>query len=164
MLSRFPDAKRAEKGLTYLSVVLGEVPVKITGFGLPFANAKDAEIEGWVNENKPILNGPTLLDVLTRGEFELVVAAPMVESQKNFDEDRLPPPFSYPYGTEQSWDVARYKEMIRDNKGHQFAATFGYDTDNDHMTVVTQLNVQDVVWLDDEAKAVSSRYFILQLC
>ncbi|KAL6796115.1 hypothetical protein GGI42DRAFT_356725 [Trichoderma sp. SZMC 28013] len=59
----------AKGGLAVIRVSLtDEARVTITGFGMLFANA-DTQVEGWVNENKPIINNLTLLDVLHQEEF-----------------------------------------------------------------------------------------------
>ncbi|KAM6477166.1 hypothetical protein HDV62DRAFT_395395 [Trichoderma sp. SZMC 28011] len=45
---RFPNAKGREKGLTVIRVSLAdEACVTFSGFGMPFANADDAQVEGW---------------------------------------------------------------------------------------------------------------------
>jgi hypothetical protein len=97
--------------------------VKVEGFGLPFANPQDPEIEGWINDDKPLVDAITLLDFLQAGEFYLIVAQPCRDLQKEWDESRLPPPFRYPYGTEHSWHES-YEALLSANKGQQFRPTF----------------------------------------
>lgn len=125
VLDRFPNAKRREKGLTVIHVSLAdEACVTVSGFGIPFANADDAQVEGWVNQNEPIINNLTLLDVITRKTFYVVVDQPVEVARNKFAVDRLPPPFLYPYGTDQQWDVAKFKDLIRANKGQHFEAAY----------------------------------------
>jgi hypothetical protein len=116
MLGRFPQAKGAEKGLSLLTVHLQEgARVTVDGFGMPF-NSVDAELNAWVKDNKPIVDDITLLDVLEQENFSFIVAIPAQDTEKHWDEGRLPPPFSYPYGTEHSWDLSRYEGLLREHK------------------------------------------------
>lgn len=159
VFDRFPNAKK-QKGLTVIRVSLtDDARVTITGFGTPFANADDAQVEGWVNQNKPIINNLTLLDVLHRKTFYFVVSLDVDVASKRFSVDRLPPPIVYPYGTDQEWDVAKFKNLIRANKGHQFKAAHSHSNDIHHMTAVNQSNVQDVMWLDDAAIEIAATKF-----
>lgn len=110
------DVKRASPSFGLAST--------ITGFGMPFANAENAQVEGWVNENKPIINNLTLLDVLQQRIFYIVIDYPLTYAQNKLSEDLLLPPFSYPYGTEQRWNVENFKDLIKTNKGRQFEAAY----------------------------------------
>ena len=38
--------------------------VSVEGFGMPFKNPEDPEVEGWICSNAPIVQGITLLDFL----------------------------------------------------------------------------------------------------
>lgn len=125
VFDRFPNAQGREKGLTVIRVSLAdEACVTVSGFGMPFANADDAQVEGWVNQNEPIINNLTLLDVITRKTFYVVVRRPVEAARNQFAVDRLPPPSLYPYGTDQQWDVVKFKDLIKANKGHQFGTAF----------------------------------------
>lgn len=117
LLARFPNAKAAQKGLGLVTVHLrDDAEVTIDGFGIPFANPSDAELEGWVNDNKAIADGHTLLDILQQRKFFFLVAYPCREIGKKWVEDLLPPPLSYPYGTEHDWNVPRFKRLLQENK------------------------------------------------
>jgi len=72
----------------------------VHGFGLPFANPEDSEVDGWVNKNAPIVPGLTLLDLLRQTEFHFVVFGPTAAVKRRWNEQVLYPPFSYPYGTD----------------------------------------------------------------
>ncbi|UKZ82049.1 hypothetical protein TrVFT333_009832 [Trichoderma virens FT-333] len=123
ILDRFPGAKSSKKGLTSLRVCLkDETCVTVTGFGLPFVNVEDAEVEGWVNDNKPIVDNYTVLDVLKQRSFFIVIDYPVQYTKNKLSEDLWSPPFSYPYGTEQRWDIDKFKDLIKAIKGDQFAA------------------------------------------
>lgn len=124
MVDRFPGAKNREKGLSILEVDLKDAHATITGFGVPFANAEDAELEGWVNDSKPIVDSHTLLDVLKQRKFWIIIDMPAMHAGHKFREASLPPPFSYPYGSNQDWDVDNFKDLIKANKGYQFATAY----------------------------------------
>ncbi|KAL6861020.1 hypothetical protein J3F83DRAFT_767824 [Trichoderma novae-zelandiae] len=159
VFDRFPDAKRREKGLTVIRISLAdEARVTVTGFGMPFANADDAQVAGWINENKPIAGDSALLGFLRQRIFFVTVPLPVHVASKIFSADRLLP-FAYPYGTVQDWDVSRFKDLIKANKGQQFDAAYSHDDDNHHMTAVNQSNVQDVMWLDDAAIEIAATKF-----
>ena len=103
-------------------------PVTVDGFGVPFANRNDPELEGWVNENKPMVDGITLLDVLRQESFYFVIAQPLAEAQKDWDHATLPPPFSYPYGTRHEWDMPRYERLLAETKApSQFPPAYSYE-------------------------------------
>lgn len=124
VFDRFPDAAGREKGLTAIRASLADqARVTIYGFGMPFANADDPEVQGWLNENKPITGSLTLLDVFAQRTFYIVVRQPVSSVINKFSIDRLPP-FAYPYGTDQEWDVSRFKELIKANRGEQFNAVY----------------------------------------
>ncbi|KAF4992306.1 hypothetical protein FDECE_13760 [Fusarium decemcellulare] len=157
--SGYPEAKGRDKGLTLITVRLGDRPVQVGGFGVPFANADDPEVEGWINDNKPIVDGHTLLDFLQQEVFSFVVAMAAVEAAKKLDPERLPPPFAYDYGIFSGWDVRGFKDLIEANKGHQFAPAFKHFDDNSHLTAVAQSAAQDIMWLDDEADKIAGSKF-----
>ncbi|KAM0420980.1 hypothetical protein ACHAPT_011223 [Fusarium lateritium] len=157
LIDRFPNAKGRDKGMTLVTACVG-VPVTISGFGIPF-DSPDPEVEGWINGNKPIIDGRTLLDLLSQEHFHLVVPLPVVETAKKYDEGRLPPPFAYPYGEDQVWNLDQFKREIGASKGHQFYGVFSHPDDTSHVTAVTQSIVQDVAWLDDAAKEIEGIKF-----
>jgi hypothetical protein len=89
------------RAICTLSVRLtGDARPVVQGFGLPFANPEDSEVDGWVNRNTPIVPGLTLSGFLRQTEFFLVVFAPKQSVSRKWDARDLPPPFSYPYGTQ----------------------------------------------------------------
>lgn len=92
--------------------------VSVDGFGMPFKNAERPDVEGWINRDEPIVNGTTLLDLLAQREFNVVI--PMKPSSVEFEwnDARLPPPFSYPYGTRHQWATKEaYVELLEAAKG-----------------------------------------------
>ncbi len=123
VLARFPDAKA--KALTLLDIHLDTAEVTVDGFGRPFANAGDVEVEGWVNDGKPILGNHTLVDLLQAKDFFVVVAFNAKDTEKEWDEARMPPSFAYPNGNKHSFQVNRMKKLLQDNKGGQFLPAYG---------------------------------------
>jgi hypothetical protein len=121
LVAQFPDAKN----LSYLTVSLNDTKPVVTGYGRPFANVKDPQIESWVNNNKPVLNDYTLLDVLQLEKYHVVLPVKVADAQKSLDPNRAPPPFSFPYGS-QSWNVTGLKADIAANPGHRFKLTYMY--------------------------------------
>lgn len=117
LLARFPNAQRKEKGLALVTVQLQDnADVVVDGFGLPFANPLDPELESWVDSTKAIAGDYTLVDVLEQRKFYFLVAYVTREVQKNWDAGLLPAPFSYPYGTNHAWDMEKYRELIAQTK------------------------------------------------
>lgn len=117
LLSRFPNAKAIERGLALVTVELQDnTEVTVVGFGLPFANPADPELEGWVNDNKPIADNYTLVDVIRQRKLYFLVAYVTREVKKNWDDRLLPPPFTYPYGTDHTWDMDKYRRLLAKTK------------------------------------------------
>ncbi|EAQ90943.1 predicted protein [Chaetomium globosum CBS 148.51] len=80
-LNRFPGAER----FTLISVRLHEgARVRVDGFGMPYKNPEQPAAEGW-------------------RAFYFAIRAPLATIDKEWNDMRLPPPFSYPYGTEHHW-------------------------------------------------------------
>lgn len=89
--------------------------VKVEGFGMPFANRSHAS-EAWINEQTPIVGGVTLIGLLQQRNFVLLVNGYENILTPRLDDSFLPSPFSYPYGSDHTWSMERYKEMIPANK------------------------------------------------
>ncbi|KAJ4256086.1 hypothetical protein NW762_009162 [Fusarium torreyae] len=64
LYEQFPNPKRIQDGLCYVQVQLGHSKATINRFGIPFANVEDLEVEDWVNDNAPVVESHTLLDIL----------------------------------------------------------------------------------------------------
>lgn len=119
--NRFPGAKQ----LTLVTANLApEAHVKVDGFGMPFANPEDPEVDGWVNNSVPMVSGITLLDFLRWRTFRFVVTVPVLAVYKEWSEKSLPPPFRYPYGAEHHWpvdedgvpDLSHYAKLLEETK------------------------------------------------
>lgn len=114
VLARFHHAKT---GLTLASVQLKDGGrVSVDGFGIPFANASDPDVEAWVNHNGLNADNVTFMDVLLQDKFYFLIANSLKDLIKNFAEERLPPPFSYPYGTTHNWNQGRFEKLLVETK------------------------------------------------
>lgn len=121
VIERFISSPKVQRGLTIMRVRLRDgAQVTIVGFGMPFANADDTEVEGWVNESRPIVENYTLMDILSQRNFTIILTGRPEEATRDFAEESLPPPFVFPYGSEQGWNEDLFKELIRNNKGSSF--------------------------------------------
>ncbi|KAK7419825.1 hypothetical protein QQZ08_010658 [Neonectria magnoliae] len=137
------------------SYLFEEVDPKLIAW---FPDAK--EVESWVNENAPIVEAVTLLDVLQLNEVFVVVPRPIGDARKEFDEGRLPPPFIYPYGTEHSWNEDRYEQLLIKTKSKkQLQPAYRYNDDNSHIAVVTQYVVRDIMWIEQAADEIRREDF-----
>ncbi|KAM0470310.1 hypothetical protein ACHAP7_009609 [Fusarium lateritium] len=146
LVGLFPDAK----SLSYLTVSFSDSDTKpvVIGYGRPFANVQDPQVESWVNGNKPVLDDCKILDVLQLEKYHILVPIKVADAQKNLDPTRLPSAFSFPYGP-QSWNVNALKADIAANPGHRFNPTYMHPNNDSLLVAMTQPVVQDVMWLDD---------------
>ncbi|KAG7135392.1 putative ATP-dependent helicase like protein [Verticillium longisporum] len=127
-----------EKGVTILTLRLkDDMSSDVVGFGMPYANVCDPELESWVNHDHPIVGGISLLDLVQARKFTLLVDKTPVHVTECVKENNLPPPFALPYGEDHSYNPDR-----------------SHDTDNDHLAIVTQSEVQDVFWVEQDAVAL----------
>ncbi|KAI5464674.1 hypothetical protein BGZ63DRAFT_451852 [Mariannaea sp. PMI_226] len=143
LLARFPGAKTNS---SVVKVALREGFSEVEGFGLPFANPGHPS-EAWLNHNGPIVGTTTLLDIVEQREFTFVVFYPTVQLGRDWAQGDLKS-FSYPYGKDHYWSLDRYRDMLGQERGHQFAQAWCFHDDNAHLAALTQSVVQDVMWLD----------------
>ncbi|KAM0351035.1 hypothetical protein ACHAPU_002816 [Fusarium lateritium] len=147
--AQFPNAKN----LSYLNVCFNDTKPVVFGYGRPFKNVEDTQIDDWVNKNKPLLNNCTLLDVLQMEMYHAVLPIKVSDAEKNLDPGRLPAPFQFPYGP-QDWNVTGFKTAIAENPGHRFNATYAHPDNKSMLIAMTQPVVQDVMWLDDAVQKI----------
>jgi hypothetical protein len=101
-----------------------DAQVRIDGYGLPFRNPEHPEVEGWLNQNTPIVGTLTLLDFLAQRTFYLAMSITPATRVKEWNDARLPLPFNYPYGTDHHWPagnngatgLARYADLLERTK------------------------------------------------
>jgi hypothetical protein len=81
-------------GANFLSLVTVRLHdgarVSVDGFGMPFKNAERPDVEGWINRNEPIVNGTTLLGLLTQSEFNVVIPLKPSAVEFEWNDARLP--------------------------------------------------------------------------
>ncbi|KAF5231890.1 hypothetical protein FAUST_9026 [Fusarium austroamericanum] len=104
----FPNTE----ALSYIIISLGDSKPTIFGYGRPYANAEDIKMQGWVNENKPIVGQTTLLDVLQLTEYHIVIPIKAAVAETNIIPDKLPPPFEFPYAIPEAWEPDTFKRDI----------------------------------------------------
>ncbi|KAK3295984.1 AAA domain-containing protein [Chaetomium fimeti] len=160
IVKRFPGAEK----LSFVSVRLHEQGrVRVDGFGMPYKNPEHPEAEGWVNRNTTMVENITLLDFLAGRSFLFAMGVTPATINKEWNDARLPPPFSYPYGTEHHWppahsgatNLTRYVELLeRTKNAEMFRPAYSYDDDNSHVAVVTQSVIQDIFWIHQASEAI----------
>ncbi|KAF5567852.1 DNA helicase [Fusarium napiforme] len=143
--------------LIYVKIHFGEDRATIEGFGIPFANHEDHQVESWINGDAPIAGKYGLLEILQQQSLYLVLPASSSLVQILGTTQNLST-FRYPYSEDLSWDLACLEKELRENKGQQFAPLYSHPTDVSHMTAVSQSIVQDVVWLRHVAKRLGYTY------
>ncbi|EKJ69275.1 hypothetical protein FPSE_10528 [Fusarium pseudograminearum CS3096] len=132
-------------------------PVTIVGYGCPFRSA-DREVNSWVNDNKPIGKGVNLQTFLKQQSFTFLVGKGAVDFERRLGLDRLPPPFHYPYGDDQTWNEARLaKESTL--RGDQFPLRYSHPDDLSHVTAIVQGTSQDIMWLNERRKEIAATKF-----
>lgn len=159
--SRFPGTK---KHLSLVEVRLRDPTLtKVHGFGMPFKN-RGHPFDELLNQGGVIAGKYTLLEFLRQDRLQIVVAAASSAVETSWHVNRLPPSTAYPYGKIHNWDTGRYAKMLDENKGPQLAPSWSYHDDNAHLTVMTQSEAQDFMWLDRAADEISSEkssvYFV----
>lgn len=132
--------------------------VEVDGFGMPFANVQDAEIDRYVNKYRPIVGNITLPSILRQQEFVLAVAHPRGRLESLLDECWLPPPFSYPYGEVHTWKVDRFWTNSLDNRDkQQYRAAYSFEDDNSCVAVGANFDAQDVLWVQQDAEDIKKQ-------
>jgi hypothetical protein len=127
----------------------------VTGYGVPYANGKDLDLEGIVNQDEPIIDGITLKDLLAMNKYSLVVAAKTSAIDK-LDEQHLPAHFTYPYGDNHAYNLNNYRMIFSRTKSKkQFLPAYAFDDLNSFLAVSVQAVIQDFLWLHVEAEKMS---------
>ncbi|KAF9768906.1 hypothetical protein IL306_013754 [Fusarium sp. DS 682] len=160
--ARYPNAK---KHMAWVDVVLGkDAEVFVKGFGMPYANPGHPA-DDWLHspDSAPVLDEMTLLDIIQQRHFSFLVNRLDKALESKWSVASLAPKFDYGYSADHSWDMDKYMKQI-DIKGHRFQATWSFDTDDSHVTVLTQSLVQDVLWIHkgclEMATKLGSAYFV----
>lgn len=108
----------AFKDLTILELRLhSDAKITIEGYGVPFANQYHPCGE-WLNENIPMVEGLSLLDVLEQRTFRIAVALSVDVAKRHVDYTRLPSPSKNAPG--QGMDLEVGSQFAR-KCGHGFS-------------------------------------------
>jgi hypothetical protein len=136
----------------------------VKGYGGPFSNPGDLCEKVIKNESLTFFGDMALVDIIQQRQFSFVVSTPSGMMATNWSHP-LPLPFRYPYGEEHFWSEERYDDMLPKTRGPQFAPSWAFDNDNEHLAALTQSQVQDIMWIHkaaQEIKEVKFRaYFIV---
>lgn len=91
--------------------------VMVEGFGIPFSNPGQP-VHEWLRSpaTSPVIGNMTFLDILKQDRFTFLVQHRHDVLSDRWNPQRLSRPFSYPYGTEHSWDLGRYAKQIYQNR------------------------------------------------
>ncbi|KAK4224236.1 hypothetical protein QBC38DRAFT_458527 [Podospora fimiseda] len=170
--SRVSAADQARLGyddgkVTLLAIRLAPgTTATIRGFGLPFANGDDVEIDNFVNKGEPMAYAPevNLMSLLTQRVFHIFLHFKM--ELKHLEAIMCPIarplPFEYPYGTKHTfnmkwYDQQLYADELKDVDAYP-AATFFRD-DNSRVAVLAQSAVQERWWIAKTANFIAKRTF-----
>lgn len=113
LVSRFPGQKSL---YLYKVEFLDNAHATIDGFGVPFADPSNPELEVVLNNNAPIVDNLGLLDFFRQQSFRLVITGKL-KTPELFSMDRLPETFSYPYGPVAAWNEELYSRLLDEHKG-----------------------------------------------
>jgi hypothetical protein len=128
-LGRFPERLQPKLSVLRIRYAPGATPT-ILGFGKEFANPGHPS-HGWLLRDDVMVSGMTLREFANQDEFMLVVGGSNATHLENWLKRSPAVSFTYPYGTEHSWNV----EVM---EGHQFQLRTVFECDNEHVAVVTQ--------------------------
>jgi len=116
VMAILPKSAEANGDWTSIRVSLKKnARVTVDGFGIPF-KSDDDELNGWVNNYKPIVEGFSLLDFFASEDFHIVVPRPVNAFRDTWQSEKLRPPFSYPYGDKHDWNPNHFRKLLSENK------------------------------------------------
>lgn len=131
----------------------GTARVNVERFGIPFTDP-DHPSAKTVLRNEPMVDNITLLDIIEQRQFLLAINERPVAAQMITDDSRLPPALSFPWGQIHSWDYEAYRKLYLENKGAAFRRCWTFENDNMHVSVLSQVHAQDVVWAEEAAREI----------
>ncbi|KAK4164420.1 hypothetical protein QBC43DRAFT_334620 [Cladorrhinum sp. PSN259] len=142
------------------------VNATIRGYGLPFANGDDDEVDKFVNKDQPMTYAPgvTFLSLLTQRVFHIFIPFPpeLHHLEDVMGAHTMPPPFDYPYGTDHTWNMERYDQQLRvaEFKGADaYPAAAFFRDDNSRVAVLAQSAVQETWWIAEVSNFIASHSF-----
>ncbi|KAF5690407.1 hypothetical protein FCIRC_860 [Fusarium circinatum] len=154
--AKFPTVQNWQ-GFTYLVVRLQSPWIVIQGYQQKYYDSTDPKLEQWVQYDKEI-NDVSLLDVLHQHNFYFVVDMDIGSCRKVMRDDGLPPRFTYGY-PKQPTNVEEMEDLVDENQGGAFAPCYAFDSDDAHITAISQSVVQDTLWVHREAEMIAEECF-----
>ncbi|KAG5747292.1 hypothetical protein H9Q69_002496 [Fusarium xylarioides] len=161
--ARYPANK---KHMTWVDVILGkDTSVSVQGFGNPYSNPGHPA-EDWLRypASTTVMGGLSLLDIIQQRHFSFLAARIEKLMATRWSIASLAPKFDYGYGADQSWDMDRYMKQLHDVKGHRFQAAWTFESDDSHVTAMTQSIVQGFMWIQkfclDMTTEMGYAYFV----
>ncbi|RKL38840.1 hypothetical protein BFJ72_g6970 [Fusarium proliferatum] len=137
--------------LSYVKIHFGESRAAIEGFGIPFANQEDHQVESWINGDASIARHYDLQDILQQRTLYVILPSKS-NLVKILGTTQDLSAFQYPYSEDLSRGSSRFEKELRDIKGQH------HPTDLSHLTAVSQSIVQDTSWLHEAVKRVGHTY------
>ncbi|KAM3512749.1 hypothetical protein MY11210_003623 [Beauveria gryllotalpidicola] len=159
----FSGSKYSEAAVVHITIPENSEPI-VEGFGFPFSDRENKQLEGWLNDNKPIAAGFSLVDIIRQKKMSFFLDLCVQEVNKKYFAQPLPEPFELPYQTVGA-KLEDYRGPVKMHRGHQFTPNFVLDSDEQHNIVVNHAVVQDMLWIYEAALEIKQRkrplYFAL---
>ncbi|KAM3440550.1 hypothetical protein MY4824_001998 [Beauveria thailandica] len=149
----FSGSKYSEAAVVHITIPENSDEPIVEGFGLPFSDHKNPQLEGWLHGNQPITVGFSLVNLIRQKKMSFFMDLSVHVVNKKFFEQPLPEPFKLPYQTVGA-KFEDYREPVKMHQGHQFMPRFVLDSDDDHNIVVNHAVVQDMLWIYEAAHEI----------
>lgn len=139
--------------------------VEVDGFGLPFHNPGH-DADDWINKGSVVASSMTFIDILRQRKWHIIVKENRDRFKRLWEESLVPAPFTFPYGNEHSFDLARYESQFKEavSKGSQFPLSVNFPDASSMQSAITQSAVQDCLWIAIEVAKIFAKkhpaYFI----
>ncbi|PON20809.1 hypothetical protein TGAM01_v210317 [Trichoderma gamsii] len=117
--------------------------VEVDGFGLPFHNPGH-DADDWINKGSVVADSMTFVDILRQRKWHIIIKQPYKYFGRLWEETMVPAPFTFRYGNEHWFDLARYETQFKDAavQGPQFLLSVNFPDVSSMQAVVTQSAVQ----------------------
>lgn len=117
--------------------------VEVDGFGLPFHNPGH-DADDWINKGSVVADSMTFIAILRQRKWHIIIKQPYKYFGRLWEETMVPAPFTFPYGNEHWFDLARYETQFKDAavQGPQFLLSVNFPDVSSMQAVVTQSAVQ----------------------
>ncbi|KAH7312285.1 P-loop containing nucleoside triphosphate hydrolase protein [Stachybotrys elegans] len=156
LAGQIPPEKLEKLSVIEVSLAPG-ARAQVIGMGMPHRNPGHP-CEGWLKGDE-VVDGKNIVSLLDAGSYKLVVPSHAKPLSNEWDESTLPPALSLPWGTDHWYDYDRFKKLISEHKGGQYPPMLSYTDDNTHVAVLVQSLAQDIVWVEEAARAIRKTMF-----